>query len=273
MTMLLQAFTGFKTEITTAISDLNTKVLQLQTGTVPSSQPFEDYGDFDLQERSDWTGMAGPVPHADDADFMPVITDADRRAEDDHHTFITLFDKLVSQKVLTSTGPDDHELFADHMRLHTFVSRSWPATSDPSPDQLEAITLEWREQRARLSGSNELNTIIWTFHALTQKSYHAASSDEQERFAHKYRCFCSEMGYDPGEGMPSANFAAFRRWNAPPITPTQPPPPCGKPSATLNVSSLRTSSQIPPLRSGTSPNGVMVVESPSSIPSSPHPAP
>jgi hypothetical protein len=222
MTMLLQAFTGFKTEITTAISDLNTKVLQLQTGTVPSSQPFADYGDFDLQERSDWTGMAGPVPHADDADFMPVITEADRKAEDDHHTFIRLFDNLVKQKILVSSGPDDHELFADHMRLSTFVSRSWPATADPTPEQLEAITLEWREQQARLSGSNELNCIIWTYNALTQKSYHAASPDEQDRFAHKFRSFCADMGYDPAEGMPSANHAAFRRWKAPPYTPVQP---------------------------------------------------
>jgi hypothetical protein len=35
MTMLLQAFTGFKSEITTAISDLNVKVMELQSGTVP----------------------------------------------------------------------------------------------------------------------------------------------------------------------------------------------------------------------------------------------
>jgi hypothetical protein len=231
MTMLLQAFSGFKTEVTSAISDLNSKVLQLQSGVVPSSQPFEDYGDFDLQERSDWSGMAGPVPHADDADYMPVITEADRLAEDAEHTFISLFDKLVEQKILTTTSPDDHELFADHMRLHTFKIRSWSPTTDPTPDQLTAIVQEWLARRDQVSGHAELQSIVWTFNKLTDRSYHAASNSEQDRFTTKYRAFCAEMGYDPAEGMPSANYNAFHRWSMPattvqiPETKPAPPPP------------------------------------------------
>jgi hypothetical protein len=54
--MLFQAFTGFKTEVTTAITELNSKVLQLQSGNVPSSQPEElsSYYDDTYDETSNW---------------------------------------------------------------------------------------------------------------------------------------------------------------------------------------------------------------------------
>jgi hypothetical protein len=97
--------------VTTAISDLNSRVLQLQSGTIPSSQPEElsNYYDDAYDENSNWRDIDP------DAEYTPIISDADRRAEAMEHIFIDLHGKLVNSKVIETGGPDGHDHFADLM--------------------------------------------------------------------------------------------------------------------------------------------------------------
>jgi hypothetical protein len=162
------------------------------------------YYDDSYDENSNWKDIDP------DTEYVPIITEADRRAKDMEHIFINLHGKLVTSKVIESGGPDGHDSFADLMARSTFKSRSWEPTTEPDAMQLEAITQEWHDHLARTTGNAQLQNIIWTFNKLTDRSYHAASHDEQDRFTAKYLAFCQVMGYDPVDGMPSANYNAFR---------------------------------------------------------------
>jgi hypothetical protein len=87
--------------------------------------------------------MSGPVPHADNANYIPMMTDADRADDEADHLFITLYLHLLEQKLIPAGPLDGQDHFSDLMRKKTFPSRSWPPSDNPSPAQLEAITLEW----------------------------------------------------------------------------------------------------------------------------------
>jgi hypothetical protein len=115
MTLLLQAFTGFKAEVTSAISDLNSKVIQLQSGVVPSSQPEESTGYFEdsYDENSNWRGADNSeIPHDNPDSHMTEL----ERAQDAEDDFANkLYRRLIDTDIIipgtyhanSSTAPHD----------------------------------------------------------------------------------------------------------------------------------------------------------------------
>jgi hypothetical protein len=135
LTMVLAALNGMKDSLSEEINKVNARVDQLilhPPGIAPSSQPFEDFGDFGLPTADD-------LMEADEQEQIKLRQiDEEARLE---NLYFDLTSILFSSRHCPAV--QDHDLFAD------FLSRSlrelkW--TLDPpsfSPDQLDHLAKLW----------------------------------------------------------------------------------------------------------------------------------
>jgi hypothetical protein len=161
MALLLQAFTGFKAEVTSAISDLNTKVVQLQSGVVPSSQIEESSGYFDdtYDENSNWRGADDPIPPQDVPDTHMTDLERIQDAEDDFAN--KLYRRLIETDIIipgtyhanSSSAPHDEFSLVFRDLCKTL---SWPPTSYPTATQLPILAQTWS---ARVREIDETETL------------------------------------------------------------------------------------------------------------------
>jgi hypothetical protein len=131
--MVLAALNGMRTSLSKEISKVNARVDQLilnPPGIIPSSQPFDDFGDFSLPTAED---------RMDTADLARYTS-----AEEEHRVESLYFD--LAHTLFSSSrclAIQDHDLFAD------FLSRflwelNWPLTPVTfSMDQLDHLAKLW----------------------------------------------------------------------------------------------------------------------------------
>jgi hypothetical protein len=176
MALLLQAFTGFKAEVTSAISDLNSKVVRLQSGVIPSSQLEESSNYFDdtYDENSNWRGMDELEPTHDVPDTH--MTDLER-ADDANDEFANkLYRRLIDTDIIipgtyhvnSSSAPNDE--FSLVFR-NLCKSLSWSPTSYPTATQLPILAQTWAARTREIDEQETLWAARNLFGQLSHKHY------------------------------------------------------------------------------------------------------
>jgi hypothetical protein len=225
MTLLLQAFTGFKAEVTSAISDLNSKVTKLQSGVVPSSQPEEASGYYDdsYDENSNWRGADDPdVPH-DNPDSHMTDLECIQDAEDAFAN--KLYRRLIDTDTIipgtyhanSSTAPHDEFslVFRDLCK-----SLSWSPTSYPTATQLPILAQTWSAHVREIDEQETLWAGRNLFGHLSNKHY-TEHDAEFQRFFPKYLHFCKWAEHTPSRDLPESLWPSFKKYKAPPTPPTK----------------------------------------------------
>jgi hypothetical protein len=235
LTMVLAALSNMKTSLSEEINKVNARVDQLilnPPGLVPSSQPFDDFGDFSL-------------PTADErmeAENFAWYTSA----EEEIRTENLYFDLA---KILQDFGRcqpiQDHDLFADF--LSRFLRElHWPLTpASFSPDQLDHCAKLWNnrctEEAKIMKDAQDRDLFDDLFGGNAPRSAEDVLkfSLDIDRFCSKYRktrplqetdfVFIKEFLSSPPPAAPIPKSAAKVRFSEPPIavlnaTPTPPTP-------------------------------------------------
>jgi hypothetical protein len=225
MSLLLQAFTGFKAEVTSAISDLNSKVSQLQSGVVPSSQPDEltSYFDDTYDENSNWRGADEPEPAHDVRDSF--MTDLERAQDTEDEFANKLYRRLIDTDIIipgtyhpnSSSAP--HDEFSLVFR-NLCKSLSWPPTSYPTATQLPILAQTWSARVREIDEQETLWAARHLFGELTKRHY-ADNDAEFQLFFPKYLHFCKWAEHTPSQNLPESLWPSFKKYKSPPSPPSK----------------------------------------------------
>jgi hypothetical protein len=223
MALLLQAFTGFKAEVTSAISDLNSKVIQLQSGNVPSSQPEElaSYYDDTYDESSNWRGAEDdPQPHHDIPDSH--MTDAEKKDDLDDEAANKLYRRLIDTDVIRpgsffpTTGSAPHDEFS-LLFQKLCKSLSWSPRAYPNPTQLSHLVQCWSARLLELENEETLWAARNLFGQLSHPTRHYAKHDtEFQQHFRKYIAFCKWAEIPSHHDLPDTLYPAFRKFRPSP---------------------------------------------------------
>jgi hypothetical protein len=227
MTLLLQAFTGFKAEVTSAISDLNSKVVQLQSGNVPSSQPEElaNYYDDSYNETSNWHGAKDSTP-AHEADDTHM-TDLERQQDEEDDFANKLYRRrLVDTDVIVpgTYHPATHSAPHDEFSLlfrKLCKTLSWSPTTYPSATQLPTLAQTWSARVLEINNEEILWAARNLFGQLSHPIKHYAEHPREfQTHFHKYQEFCAWAEHDPAHDLPESLIPSFRKFK--PSSPSDP---------------------------------------------------
>jgi hypothetical protein len=144
--MMMEAMANMSKEFKNAITDLNVKVSNIQQGIIPSSQPHADYGDFTIDENSNWVGADDPL--LDQVNPDSRMTDLELQEDAEDHFAIKLYQCLVETEVITPGTFHPSSYSAPHDKFSTFFRRlckthSWLLTEFPSSEQLPIVAHTW----------------------------------------------------------------------------------------------------------------------------------
>jgi hypothetical protein len=221
LTMVLAALNGMKDSLSEEINKVNACVDQLilhPPGVAPSSQPFEDYGDFCLP-------TADELMEADEQEQAKL-----RQVDEEAHLENLYFD-LTSLLFSSRCCPavQDHDLFAD------FLSRSirelnW--TLDPSslsPDQLDHLAKLWRlccsEEATLLRKFQDCDLFDELFGASSPRT-----KDNLLQFSADIDRFCAH--YRKSRPLSESNFVFIKEFLTRP-RPTDPARPPAQPTGAI----------------------------------------
>jgi hypothetical protein len=224
MSLLLQAFTGFKAEVTSAISDLNSKVSQLQSGVVPSSQPEElstSYYDDTYDENSNWRGKTDLDPAHDINDSH--MSDLERIQDTEDEFANKLYRRLIDTDIIlpgayhpeSSSAP--HDEFSLVFR-NLCKSLSWSPTTYPTATQLPILAQTWSARIREIDEQETLWAARHLFGELT-KHHYADNDAEFQLFFPKYLHFCKWAEHTPSRNLPESLWPSFKKYKAPPSQP------------------------------------------------------
>jgi hypothetical protein len=216
LTMVLAALSNMKTSLSEEINKVNARVDQLilnPPGVVPSSQPFDDFGDFSLPTAED---------HMDAEDFARYST-----AEEESRLESLYFDLA---RILHSSGRcppiQDHDIFADF--LSRFLRElHWPLTPATfTAEQLDHCAKLWNvrcnEETAIVKAAQDRDLFDDLFGGNAPRS-----TDDLQKFSGDIDRFCSK--YKMSRPIPDSTFVFLKEFL------TVPPPPAPKPKAAARV--------------------------------------
>jgi hypothetical protein len=219
LTMVLAALTNMQTSLSDEISKVNARVDQLilnPPGVVPSSQPFDDFGDFSLPTAQD---------HMDAEEFARYST-----VEEETRLENLYFDLA---RILHSSGRcppiQDHDIFADF--LSRFLRElHWPLTPATfSPDQLDHCAKLWNarcnEETLIVKAAQDRDLFDDLFGGNARRS-----ADDLQKFSGDVDRFCSK--YKMTRPIPDSAFVFLKEF----LTATPPPVPQPKPAAKVRFS-------------------------------------
>jgi hypothetical protein len=238
LTMVLAALSNMKTSLSEEINKVNARVDQLilnPPGIIPSSQPFEDFGDFSLP-------TAEECMEAEDTSRYTTIQE--------DITMENLYFDLA--QILVSSGRcpaiHDHDLFADF--LSRFLRElNWPLAPDSfTADQLDHCARLWNarcsEEALILKEAQDRDLFDDLFGGQAPRS-----ADDMRKFSAHIDQFCSK--YRKSRPLLESDFVFIKEFltNPTPADPT--PKPVAKvrfsepPIATLNKPHTPPSPAIP----------------------------
>jgi hypothetical protein len=213
--MMMEALANMNNKFKMAITDLNTKVSNLQQGIVPSSQPFEDYGDFTPNEDSNWTGM-DDAPLPDNTLNDAHMTEAEQREDNEDHFAIKLYNRLVNTNTIAPgsyhLGHTPSDDFSTVFRK-LCKSHSWLPTEYPSPDRLPTVIQVWAAHLLEV----QTDETLWAAHNLFGQLSHplkhyADHPAEFETHFHKYLTFCKHAEHTPADKLPENLYPSFQKF-------------------------------------------------------------
>jgi hypothetical protein len=218
LTMVLAALTNMKSSLSEEISKVNARVDQLilnPPGVVPSSQPFDDFGDFSLPTAAD---------HMEAEEFARYSTVDDKARLENSY-----FDLA---RILHSSGRcppiQDHDIFADF--LSRFLRElQWPLTPDTfSAEQLDHCARLWNarcsEETQIVKAAQDRDLFDDLFGGNAPRS-----ADDLQKFSDDIDRFCSK--YKMTRPIPDTAFVFLKEFLI--VTPPAPQP---KPAAKVRFS-------------------------------------
>jgi hypothetical protein len=220
--MMMEAMANMSKEFKNAITDLNVKVSNIQQGIIPSSQPHADYGDFTIDENSNWVGADDPL--LDQVNPDSRMTDLELQEDAEDHFAIKLYQCLVETEVITPGTFHPSSYSAPHDKFSTFFRRlckthSWLLTEFPSSEQLPIVAHTWSAHILECDNKETLWAARNLFGQLSHPIKHYADHPtEFQTHFHKYIEFCKWVEHTPSQELPEALYPSFRKFKPPPPT-------------------------------------------------------
>jgi hypothetical protein len=234
LTMVLAALNGMKASLSEEISKVNARVNHLilnPPGIVPSSQPFDDFGDFGLPTADE---------RMDEGDLARFTTVEEECRQEGLYFDLT--------HTLFSSGRcptiQDHDLFADF--LSRFLQElNWPlAPASFSSDQLDHLASLWnarcKEESALLREHQDRDLFEDLFGASTPRS-----PDDLRNFSANIDHFCAH--YKKSRPLSEATFVFIKEFlTRPNLTDPSPKPAPKVHFSEPTIATLNASAPPPP---------------------------
>lgn len=146
--MIMNALNGLKTELTAKIEAVNARV---DIATIPSSQPFADYGDFSLGNPQDAWFNGNPDPALDAA--MTAAEEANltvyNAGLDRQKVYRTIANELIDQKLMIPMADDAQLERFYEVCEGMFKPMGWSTANAITEDQRTSILASWRRAEAK----------------------------------------------------------------------------------------------------------------------------
>jgi hypothetical protein len=205
--MVLAALDSMKCSLSAEIHKVNAHIDHLilnPPGIVPSSQPFEDFGDFTFPSQET----------NDDAPAVPTFTMPDEEICLEG-LYFDLAKILHSSGRCSSFSDEDHELFADFLSCFLWELKWDLIPHSYTADQLDHVAQLWNARNAEIEASSKHFHDLNLFDDLFGTSA-PRSSDDLTRFSQVIDEFCAH--YKKSRPLPDSDYVFIKEFHSCPST-------------------------------------------------------